>query len=243
MRVERNIGGVGRGNQRGFDVRAPLSIVIPVLNAEGELPLVLASLVEGLEAGLLRELVVSDGGSSDGSCALAEAAGAVVVTGGAGRGGQMARGADVAGGAWLLFLHGDTVLSGGWAQVVRAHMASDQRAGYFRLRFAADGFWPWFVAGWANVRSRLFGLPYGDQGLLISRTLYDAVGGFQDLALMEDVAMARALRGQLCGLPVEAVTSAARYQHAGWLRQGARNLWRLVRYLAGGDPKRLGRGY
>ena len=224
-------------------MRAPLSIVIPVLNAEGELPLALASLMEGLEAGVLRELVVSDGDSSDGSCAMAEAAGAVVVRGSAGRGGQMARGAEAAGGAWLLFLHADTVLSDGWAEIVAAHIASDQRAGYFRLRFRAEGFWPWFVAGWANLRSRLFGLPYGDQGLLISRALYDAVGGFADMPLMEDVAMARALKGRLRALPVEVVTSAARYQQAGWARQSARNLWRLVRYLAGVDPAKLGRGY
>ncbi len=224
-------------------MRAPLSIVIPVLNAEAALPLALGSLMEGLEAGILRELVVSDGGSTDGSCALAEAAGAVVVSGVAGRGGQMARGADAAGGEWLLFLHADTVLTDGWADVVVAHMASDQRAGYFRLRFSASGFWPRFVAGWANLRARWFGLPYGDQGLLISRQMYDAVGGFTDIELMEDVAMARALRGQLVGLPVEVVTSAERYQEAGWLRQGARNLWRLVRYLAGVDPAKLGRGY
>ncbi len=224
-------------------MRAPLSIIIPVLNAEGELAAALASLMEGVEAGLVRELVVSDGGSSDGSCALAEEAGGLVVRGAAGRGGQMARGADAAGGSWLLFLHADTVLAAGWSEVVLAHMGADQRAGYFRLRFAAEGFWPWFVAGWANVRSRLFGLPYGDQGLLISRELYGAVGGFQDIALMEAVAMARALKGRLCGLPVEARTCAARYQEAGWARQSARNLWRLVRYLAGADPERLGRGY
>lgn len=224
-------------------MRAPLSIVIPVLNGQEALPLALGALVEGLEAGILRELVVSDGGSDDGSCGLAEAAGAVVVRGAAGRGGQMARGAEAAGGAWLLFLHGDTMLSAGWAEVVRAHMEGDLRAGYFRLRFRAVGFWPWFVAGWANVRARLFGLPYGDQGLLISRELYDAVGGFEDIALMEDVAMARRLRGQMCALPVEVVTSAARYQRVGWLRQGGRNLWRLCRYLAGADPERLGRGY
>lgn len=224
-------------------MRAPLSIIIPVLNAEGELPHALASLMEGVEAGLVRELVVSDGGSSDGSCALAEEAGGLVVHGAAGRGGQMARGADAAGGSWLLFLHADTVLADGWAEVVLAHIVSDQRAGYFRLRFAAEGFWPWFVAGWANVRSRLFGLPYGDQGLLISRALYDAVGGFKDIALMEDVAMARVLKGRLRGLPVEVLSSAARYRQAGWLRQGARNLWRLLRYLAGADPARLRRGY
>ena len=224
-------------------MRAPLSIIIPTLDAEAGLPVTLRALVEGLEGGLIRELVVSDGGSTDASCEVADAAGAVVLRGPAGRGGQLRRGADVAQGAWLLFLHADTALAAGWASVVQAHIRGGQGAGYFRLAFDAQGFAPRWVAGWANVRARLFGLPYGDQGLLISRELYDAVGGFADMALMEDVAMARGLRGQLVGLPVEVVTSAARYQEAGWLRQGARNLWRLVRYLAGVDPARLGRRY
>ncbi|WP_428548974.1 TIGR04283 family arsenosugar biosynthesis glycosyltransferase [Profundibacter sp.] len=224
-------------------MRAPLSIIIPTLNAEGGLPVVLGTLIEGLEGGLIRELVVSDGGSGDASCELAEAAGAEVVRGAAGRGGQLRRGADVARGEWLLFLHADTELSAGWASVVQAHIGGGQGAGYFRLAFDADGFAPRWVAGWANLRARLFGLPYGDQGLLISRDLYDAVGGYADMPLMEDVAMARSLRGQLRMLPVVARTSAARYRQAGWLRQGGRNLWRLLRYLAGGDVDRLGRGY
>lgn len=224
-------------------MRAALSIIIPTLNAEAALPAAFIALMPGLEAGVLREVVVSDGGSVDRSCEIAEAAGAVVVAGAAGRGGQMARGADAAGGAWLLFLHADSVLQDGWAEAVLAHIAGDQRAGYFRLRFSARGGWPGFVAGWANLRSRVFGLPYGDQGLLISRALYDAVGGFADIALMEDVAMARCLRGQLLALPVAVVTDAVRYQQAGWFLHGARNLWRLLRYLAGVDPAKLRRGY
>lgn len=224
-------------------MRAALSIIIPTLNAEAALPAAFLALMPALEAGVLREVVVSDGGSVDRSCEIAEAAGALVVSGVAGRGGQMARGADAAHGGWLLFLHADSVLQAGWVEAVMAHIARDQRAGYFRLRFSARGFWPAVVAGWANLRSRAFGLPYGDQGLLISREMYDAVGGFSDIALMEDVAMARRLRGQLRCLPVVAVTDAVRYQQAGWLRHGARNLWRLLRYLAGVDPAKLRRGY
>ena len=224
-------------------MRAPLSIIIPTLDAEAGLPVTLRALVEGLECGLIRELVVSDGGSGDASCALADAAGAVVLRGAAGRGGQLRRGADVAAGEWLLFLHADTALAAGWVSVVQAHIRGGQGAGYFRLAFDAQGFAPRWVAGWANLRARLFGLPYGDQGLLVSRGLYDAVGGYADMPLMEDVAMARSLRGRLRMLPVMARTSAARYQQAGWLRQGARNLWRLLRYLAGADPAQLGRRY
>ena len=224
-------------------MRAPLSIIIPTLNVETELPGSLAALVEGLQAGCVRELVVSDGGSTDLTRDLAEAAGANVITGAAGRGGQLMRGADAAGGDWLLFIHADTQLSAGWAELLSGHMATRDKAAYFRLQFRASGFAPRMVAGWANLRSRLFGLPYGDQGLLISRKMYDQVGGYTDISLMEDVAIVQALRGQLQVLPVVALTGADKYQNAGWLRQGARNIWRLLRYLAGADPQRLGRGY
>jgi hypothetical protein len=225
-------------------MRAPVSIVIPTLEAEAALGPTLAALGEGLEAGLIRELVISDGGSADGTLRVAEAAGAVVVTGPRGRGAQLRRGAEAAGGDWILFLHADTVLAPGWAGAVLAHLAgAPGQAGYFRLAFDARGVAPRIVAGWANLRSRLFGLPYGDQGLLVPRSLYEAVGGMPDLPLMEDVAMARRLKGRLRGLDATAITSAERYARAGWVRRGARNLATLAGYLAGVSPERLARFY
>ena len=225
-------------------MRAPVSIVIPVLNAGAALPATLTALAEGLEAGLIRELIFSDGGSGDGIEALAEAAGAVLVQGPPGRGGQLARGAGVAQGDWLLFLHADTHLGPGWARAVLDHICHHgAQAGYFRLAFRSDARAARRVAGWANWRSRVFGLPYGDQGLLVRRAEYDAVGGYPDIPLMEDVAMARALKGRLRALEATAFTSAARYQSRGWLRRGGRNLITLVRYLAGADPVRLARFY
>ncbi|MBS0125108.1 TIGR04283 family arsenosugar biosynthesis glycosyltransferase [Thetidibacter halocola] len=223
-------------------MRAPISVVIPTLQAEASLPLCLASLGEGLAAGLIREVIVSDGGSTDGTRALAEAAGAEIVTGVPSRGGQLRRGAQAAQGAWLLVLHADTVLAEGWSEAALAAL-SRQGAWYFRLRFDAGGLAPSVVAGWANLRARLFGLPYGDQGLLIDRATYDAAGGFADIPLMEDVALARALRGRLRRLEATAITSAAKYRRQGWLRRGARNLWTLTRYLSGADPERLARAY
>jgi len=225
-------------------MRAPISIIIPTLNAGSELPGTLAALAEGLEAGLIRELILSDGGSVDATPALADQAGAVLIAGAAGRGGQLARGADAAQGAWLLFLHADTHPGPGWAQAVLRHMRADAgAAGYFRLRFRANGPAPWLFAGWANLRARYLGLPYGDQGLLIARALYDEVGGFADIPLMEDVAIARALSGRLRRLNATAETSAARYRAQGWLRRGSRNLITLARYLMGADPDRLARFY
>lgn len=228
-------------------MRAPLSIVIPTLNAADELPGALACLMPGVEAGLVRELVVSDGGSTDGTVALADEVGAELVTGPPGRGGQIARGVAAAQGHWILVLHADTQLGDGWVEAVERLMAraagGAPRAGYFRLSFRARGLMPRVTSGWANLRARRFGLPYGDQGLVLPRRLYDAVGGMPDLPLMEDVAMARRLRGHLVALDASAATSAARYERDGWVRRGTRNLWTLTRYLAGADPEVLARGY
>lgn len=223
-------------------MRARLSVVMPTLNAQEALSRSLPALAEGLVAGLVRELVISDGGSTDATLLVAEASGAVVVSGAPSRGGQLRRGAVVAQGEWLLFLHADTVLPSGWAAAVEAHFATG-RAGCFRLRFDARGVAPTLVAGWANLRSRVFGLPYGDQALLISGAVYESVGGYRDIALMEDVAMARALRGQIDILPLTVTTSAEKYRRDGWLRRGLQNLSLLLRYLLGADPERLAGNY
>jgi rSAM/selenodomain-associated transferase 2 len=222
-------------------MRAPISVIIPTLNAAEALPRCLAALSEGLQAGLIRELVISDGGSGDATRAMADAAGAVLVRGPASRGGQLRRGVAASEGAWLLVLHADTVLAPGWTEAVAAALEAGG-AWHFRLRFDARGPAPALVAGWANLRARAFGLPYGDQGLLLRRAEYEAAGGYPDIPLMEDVALVRAL-GRLRALEAEAVTSAARYRRQGWLRRGARNLWTLARYFAGADPQALAERY
>jgi rSAM/selenodomain-associated transferase 2 len=224
-------------------MRAPLSIVIPSLNASVALQRSLPALTEGLSAGLVRELIISDGGSKDATKQIAEEAGAILLSSTPGRGGQLRRGADAATGDWMLFLHSDTVLSDGWPGAVRAHLSNADCAAYFRLDFSAQGIAPKVVSGWANLRSSVFGLPYGDQGLLISRTLYEEIGGYRDIPLMEDVAMARALKGRLISLPVVAMTSAEKYLRDGWVRRGSRNLITQCRYLIGADPEALAHSY
>ncbi len=220
---------------------APISIVIPTLNAAQTLPGTLQALMEGLHSGLIRELIVSDGGSEDPTLEIADEAGARIVTGPASRGGQLQRGCTEALGEWLLILHADTELQQGWSAVVAEHLSSDRPAA-FRLRFRASGFAARWIAGWANLRSRVFGLPYGDQGLLVRRKDYNAVGGFQDQPLMEDVALIRALQRPVL-LKADAVTSAERYIRQGWFRRGARNLWTLARYFLGADPHLLAQSY
>lgn len=222
---------------------ARISIIVPTLNAAARLPHCLEALIEGLEAGLIRELIVTDGGSGDATLLIAEVAGAKLVSGPASRGGQLRRGCAAARGEWLLIVHADTVLSPGWAGVVADHIASpDAGPAWFRLEFDTPGGMARLVAGWANLRAACFGLPYGDQGLLLRQADYRRAGGYPDQPLMEDVALVRAL-GRLTGLPVRARTSAARYRRDGWFRRGIANHWTLARYLAGADPEVLAARY
>ncbi|MEM6890037.1 MAG: TIGR04283 family arsenosugar biosynthesis glycosyltransferase [Pseudomonadota bacterium] len=223
-------------------MRAPISVILPTLNAEEDLGACLTALLPGLEAGFIRELIVADGGSSDETVGLAKAWGAEVVQGPASRGGQLARGCAVAKGRWLMILHADTVLDPGWVGAVARHLHSDN-AGWFRLAFERGGLAGWLVAGWANLRSQVAGLPYGDQGLLLPAALYQQAGGYPDQPLMEDVALARALRGRLQPINAVATTSSARYRRQGWVRRGARNLWLLTRYFLGANPVQLAASY
>lgn len=230
--------------QWGSAVTAPVSIIIPTWNAAGRIGPCLGALGEALFEGLIAELILVDGGSSDDIEAVADGIGARLITAPRGRGQQLAAGARAAQGEWLLFLHADSVLAPGWHVAVREHVSrTPDRAGFFRLLFDSDRGVARVVAGWANWRARRLGLPYGDQGLLVARKLYDDVGGYPEIDLMEDVALARRLRGRLRALDASILTSSERYEQEGWLRRGGRNLWTQMRYLLGADPAGLAVGY
>lgn len=221
-----------------------LSIVIPTLNAEATLAATLPALVR--EAGRA-ELVVSDGGSSDRTPAIARDAGARVVAGPAGRGGQLAAGAKASSGDWLLFLHADTRPGPAWRAAVDAFTADPanrRRAAYFRFALDDDDAAARQLEAAVAWRCRRFGLPYGDQGLLIERRFYFSLGGFRPLPLMEDVNLVRRIgRQRLVGLDVAAVTSAARYRRGGYRRRSALNLALLTAYFLGAPPGLLARLY
>ncbi|MBB94070.1 MAG: glycosyl transferase [Rhodobacteraceae bacterium] len=222
---------------------ATLSIVIPTLDAEKHLPRCLDSLIEGLTSGLIRELVVTDGGSTDTTVEMADAAGAEIVTGPPSRGGQLRRGVAASRGEWVLVLHADTQLAPGWSDRVIDHIRDEGGTAYFRLSFRETGLMPAVTAYWANLRARRFSLPYGDQGLLMRRSDYEQAGGYPDQPLMEDVALVRALARPFSQLDARAITSAERYQRDGWFRRGLRNFWTMFRYMMGTDPERLASDY
>ena len=225
---------------------APLSIVIPALNAEADIQLCLTSLMPGLEAGLIREVLVIDGGSTDQTRDIAERTGAdVIVTDQPGRARQLRVGAERARGDWLLFLHADTALSRNWAERAIAHLGRGPgTAAAFSLVFRSDHPMARTVARRANQRARTLGLPYGDQGLLISRELYDEVGGYEDAVFMEDVLMVRAIgKKRLTILQAEAHTSAAKYERDGWRKRSWQNAWLITRFLLGASPAKLAKAY
>ncbi len=222
---------------------APISIIIPTLNSAPQLQRCLGALGEGVMDGLLAEVIFADGGSSDDTAQIAEGVGATFLSTTKGRGNQMAAAAQVARGEWLLFLHSDSVLAHDWQDPVMRHLTKPEQAAYFKLQFDETTFPAKTVAGWANFRARWFDLPYGDQGLLISRCLYKRIGGFPDIPLMEDVAIAKKLRGKLIALPASIETSADKYRQDGWLRRSLLNFSVLSRYLTGTDPSKLAAKY
>lgn len=220
-----------------------LSIVIPTLNAASTLSATLARLRQDP----VGEIIVADGGSTDGTNAIASVGGAHVISTQPGRGNQLAVGALAATGAWLLFLHADCIPEPGWAEVVARVMRSpegESRAGYFD--FALDDQNPSArrLERIVALRCRVLALPYGDQGLLISRALYNSVGGFAPVPLMEDVELVRRLgRRRLMRLGFRCVSSAARYRRDGYWRRPLRNLFCLSLYFAGVAHTRIAKIY
>lgn len=216
-----------------------LSVVIPALNAEATLGACLDSIRDA------DEVIVVDGGSSDYTVDVAARRQARLLCAATGRGLQLIAGAEAAEGEWLLFLHSDTILLPGWRDAVDAHIAaSPGKAACFRFRLDSQAWQARLIEGGVGMRVRLLGLPYGDQGLLISRAYYDGLGGYRALPLMEDVDLVRRIgKRRLNLLDADALTSAERWRRDGWFGRSARNLALLTLYGLGVSPRRLARLY
>lgn len=213
-----------------------LSAVVPTLDASESLAACLASLSEA------DEIIVADGGSTDATLAIAAAAGATIVTSERGRGVQLANGAAAARGDVLLFIHADTRLASGWRALAERHFSASHRPACFRLRLDDSAWQARAIERAVSLRTRLAGLPYGDQGLLVSRAAYDAAGGYRPLVLMEDVDLIRRLARPVM-LKGHALTSAERWRRDGWARRSMRNLACLSLWRLGVSPDRIARLY
>lgn len=212
---------------------APLSIIIPARDAADDLPLCLESLMAGLEAGLIREVLLADGGSQDAGPAIAGAAGARLVEAGPSRADQVRAGASAARGDWFLFLEPHTSLSRDWPERAAGHM--DTRPGmaaFFRLKYRSDARAARRAEVRANRRAGWLGLPLAAQGLLISRRLYDETGGYRDVAAMADAEFVRRIgKARLVMLDAEVRASAARHERGGWGKVAAQERADLIRFL------------
>ena len=217
-----------------------LSIVIPTLDEEAALRRNLPT-----ARALADELIVSDGGSADATLAVAAELGAKVVSGPAGRGGQLNRGAAAADGDVLVFLHADTRLPEGSAAAIRRAIASGAIGGAFYLRFDSDRRAQRLGAWLINLRTRWLRAPLGDQVQFATREVFDRLGGFRDWPILEDLDFIRRLKreGRIAILPGPAVTAARRFLGNGVARTVATNWLIWVLSAFGVSPARLARLY
>jgi rSAM/selenodomain-associated transferase 2 len=220
-----------------------LSIVVPTLQEQETLPALLGDLAR---LSVLHEVIVADGGSTDRTAEIALAAGARLVQSPRGRGRQLAAGARAARGSVFCFLHADVRLpADALALLDRLAVSPPTGAAAFRLCIDAPGLVFRILELGTNLRSRIARLPFGDQGLVLTRALYDRVGGYPDQSLMEDVAIVRAI-GRIAPvrlLPARVHVSARRWRADGVVRRTLRNWGLLASYLAGAAPERLARRY
>ncbi len=216
-----------------------ISIVIPVLNDAQALGRVLADL-----AATPAELLVVDGGSTDGSDALAEAGGARLLRAPPGRGGQLAAGIAAARGDWLWLLHADTRVTSDCIVEILRIAASAPGWGGFDVCMR-DSYPLRLVAAAMNLRSRLTGICTGDQGIFVHRRLLESIGGMPRQPLMEDIEISRCLRRLAAPLrPRTALRpDPRRWRQRGVLVTILMMWWCRVRYFMGADPEHLYRAY
>jgi rSAM/selenodomain-associated transferase 2 len=221
-----------------------LSIVMPVLDEAATIAATLATLAPLRRRGV--EVIVVDGGSRDRTAEIAQALADLVIAAPRGRAAQMNAGAAMAHGDVLLFLHADTRLPTDADRVVCEGLARSGRTwGRFDAAIAGENPLLRVVAFTMNLRSRLTGIATGDQAMFVTRETFRAVGGFPDIAVMEDIALSRALKRHsppFC-LADKVVTSGRRWETHGVVRT-ILLMWRLrLCYALGAAPDRLARRY
>jgi rSAM/selenodomain-associated transferase 2 len=223
-----------------------ISIVIPVFREQDLINEAIGS-IRAMPSGRATEIIVADGGADRETLDAIRDNEVKRIAAGRGRGRQMNVGAAAASGDVLLFLHVDTRLPSDGLERIAALM-DDARypAGAFDLGISASGLSYRIIERVASRRSRLTGIPYGDQAIFVRRNYFIKIGGYRDLPIMEDVDLMRRIRkdgGMLCFVGERVMTSARRWQKEGIVRCTCRNWTIMLLYLSGVSPKRLARWY
>jgi len=225
------------------DLNLKVSVIIPVLNEANHLPDLLRKLQVYREQA--HEIVVVDGGSSDGTAEIAEELSDQVVRSDRGRATQMNSGARIATGDILLFLHADTILPANACELIGSSVTAGKRWGRFDVRLSGSEKVFRLIEALINWRSRITSIATGDQAIFISRELFDQVGGFPEIPLMEDVAMSKRLKrmARPACLDTAVVTSSRRWEEHGVLRTVLLMWWLRLLYFIGVSPCRLRKLY
>jgi rSAM/selenodomain-associated transferase 2 len=218
-----------------------ISVILPTFNEAASLP----QAIESARAGGPVEVIVVDGGSTDGTLTAARGGADQVVHSRRGRASQLNAGAGVANGSILLFLHADTTLAPGALAAVRRAMERPAVGGAFTLRIGEARGALKLISWGSNLRSRFLGLTYGDQALFVGREVFRSLGGFRSLPITEDADFVRRLqragRMELIDLPVR--TSARRWRAHGIVRTTFANSCAVMLFKLGVPAPRIRRIY
>ena len=220
-----------------------LSIIIPALNEADSIVVTLAALQALRQQG--HEVIVCDGGSSDKTAILARPLADHVINTPRGRAKQMNAGAETANGDVLLFLHADTRLPSQAVEIIEEGLTQRIRWGRFDIRLSGTHSLLRMVEFFMIWRSRLTGIATGDQAIFIKQSLFNKVGGFPDIALMEDVALSKQLKRYCNPLCIRqcVLTSSRRWEENGIIKT-ILLMWRLrLAYFFGVSPQRLANSY
>ncbi len=221
-----------------------VSVIVPMLNESAQLPDLLTELLQCKRSGC--EVILVDGGSTDQSAEQASALGFCVITSARGRAKQMNAGAAAATGDILLFLHADTRLPvGAVASICEALLSPSAAWGRFNVRITGQAFMFRIIAWFMNHRSRLTGIVTGDQAIFIKRSLFEQLGGFPELPLMEDVAFSKRLKSvsRPVALKSKVTTSGRRWEEKGIWRTILLMWYLRFAYWLGASPDDLRHKY